>query len=169
MFSRKIQFVALLVLVAFSSCESEKTEQLTGELYFPWLKMGNYYGQPDSVYQYYQTMRDSITLEELRKDDPSGAEYMIMLEENDLLLAPYVYLHIGGDQNALLFMDSSQYELFKTFDYSRLREQEQKITVKATVKKLKPLMYHLRKLHRTDRVSGETLPEETKYRIENYK
>ncbi|MFY0625399.1 MAG: hypothetical protein JXR07_03820 [Reichenbachiella sp.] len=162
-------YLLLAVVWALTlACSPDEKEQLTGELYFPWLKMGNFYGKPDSVIQHYFQMRDSVGLKKLSEEDPAGTAYMKLLEENDLLFEPYVYMRMEEDQNALVFMDSVSYQSFKKIDYQTLITNKQKVRVKATVQRLRPLIYLTEKINRIDIVSGETFPKESKYRIENY-
>ncbi len=160
--------LALLTGILLVSCESKKTEQITGDLYFPWLKMANFYGLPDSVYQYYSDRKSALGIDSLKKEDPKGTEFIMMLEENGLLFTPYVYVQVEKDKQLLLFMDSATYQPFTRVDYQNLRNEKMKIRIRATAEKISPLAYIVNEIHRMDKVAGETLLVEKKFRIKNY-
>ena len=156
-------------LISFSACTKQESVQITGDLYFPWLKLGNFYGQPDSVYQYYKGRREKLGFDSLKKEDPQGVAFMQMLEDNELLFEPYIYLQLGKDKNVICFMDSTLYEQFTHIDYHSLRAEKMKIRIRASAKKISPLAYIVEEIRRVDKVPGETLLVEKKFRIENYK
>ena len=158
----------LASMATLLSCENKKVEPITGDLYFPWLRMANFYGLPDSAFQYYAQRRDNLGFDSLIKEDPQGTAFMKMLEENDLLFQPYIYLQVEKDKNILLFMDSLTYDQFKKVDYKTLRKEEMKIRIRLTAEKISPLAYIVDEIQRVDEVPGETLLVEKKFRIENY-
>ena len=161
--------VVVLISVLNLSCQDKQREQLTGDLYFPWLKMANFYGMPDSVYAYYAVRRDDLGFDSLEKEDPKGTAFMKMLEHHHLLFEPYVYVQLEHDKNVLLFMDSATYKPFTEIDYQELRNEKMKIRIRASVKKTAPLVYIVEEIRRVDKVPGETFLVEKKYKIENYK
>ena len=158
-----------LLFVAFTACNSSgESYRLTGDLCFPWLRLSSFYNQPDSVFQYYRERRSTITTEQLIAEDSAGASYLLMLENNNLLTSPYVFVRTSNGSIVTVFMKMADYDSFKEYDYSQLRASNKKVQMKLTVKVLTEGVYLCEEVHRVDLIPGETTPEPGRFNIENY-
>lgn len=160
---------ALLIVIGLISCEPQKeTYRLTGDLYFPWLRIASFYGQPDSIYQFYQQRRQTMSEAQLLEEDSAGNGYLLMLERNKLLTSPFVYVKDQHGSVLTVFVDAKSYEAIKQHDYQSLVENKNKVQLKLSVSELTDGVYLAEEVHQISLTSGQTYPVEGEFRIESY-
>ncbi|WP_109832788.1 hypothetical protein [Reichenbachiella versicolor] len=166
---KKILLPAVLITATLLlSCERKDTFRLSGDLSYPWLRLSSFYGQADSVYQFYKSRRAEMTTQQLIDEDSAGNSYLLMLEKYDLLKSPYIFVQNEKGGLVTVFLTRNMYQQFKKFDYQTLIENNRKVSVKFSVSKLSEGVYFCEEIHQVNLVEGKTLPEEGRFRIENY-
>jgi hypothetical protein len=50
------------ILILVFGCTQPKTEMLTGDLYFSFFRLQNYYNQPDSAVKQFEIYFDTVTI-----------------------------------------------------------------------------------------------------------
>lgn len=160
-----IQTVLFVSLVALAfSCQNKHIQEgnLTGDLYYTWLPLGSLYGLPDSIAQKYSEKRDTIL------SDSSGAQQWLALEQHDLLHSPYIYLKADSTIYTV-YMPTEQYQAFTKFSHAELIEREEKVRISLNAEAIAQGMYLCKEVVNVEVVAGQTMAQEKKFRIEDYK
>ncbi|UZR94061.1 hypothetical protein [Chondrinema litorale] len=157
--------------IMFISCNSteQASTKISADLFYNWLKLGSFYGRPDSLLSNYLNRKDSLGYEGMMKEDSSTTKYLKVLEENDLLISPFIYLKADNGHTFLLFMNEDDYSNFNSFNYHELIDNKQKIRVEAEIDSLYDNMYVSKKIISVKLTEGQTLQQEGKFKIEEYR
>jgi hypothetical protein len=157
------------ILILIFGCDSRpKTDTLTGDLYFSFFRLGNYYNQPDSLVRKSETYFDTVTIEKLNSGDKKVLTQYRILKEKNLLFRPFVYLRIKDDSVVTLYLDSLDYDKIKIYKRQKLQDDNKKVRIEASVIMIDSGLFNCEKLKRVDIVDGETLQRERKFKIEDY-
>lgn len=159
----------LLTTVLLVGCNSAPTTSsegnLEGDLFFSWLKMGSFYGHPDSFYTNYLENREQVLI----NANPEIKAIHSILEKHELLKSPFVNLRIDSTQVIAVYLNEEDYKQFTRFSYAELIANEQKVYVSLKAQKIGNHMYLSEKVYSVKTVSGQTLAKQTKFMIEDYK
>ena len=161
--------IFVFAIIVFLGCKTNESKIIEGDLYYPWLRLGNFYGQPDSLLTNYFEIKDSIGYKGMMKEDSVSANYVRLLEENNLLVTPYVYIKTTDNKSILLFLEPEHYEKLNNFTYKDLRKNKQKVRIIAKADSLIENMFVCRTLTSVNVINGETFPRESKFKIEDYR
>jgi hypothetical protein len=142
---------------------------VSADLYYNWLKLGSFYGQPDSLLTNYMKMKDSLGFEQMLKADSTGTLYLKALEDKNLLNSPYIYLRTDNGETFTLFMNSKDYKNFTKFNYHELTDQNLKVRVEVEIDSIWKQMYYCSELISVNLLEGQTLQRERKFKIEEYR
>ncbi len=158
------------ILIAFG-CQTKPEEKpnLEGDLYYTWLKLGSFYQQPDSLYQNYTELRDSLGIEELRKQDSTGTTHIELLEKHGLVKSPFIYLKTDSDSTFIVYMTPEEYEPITEYTHQVLIDNKQKIRLKLITERLTDKLQICKKVVSIKKVAGETLQRQKKFKIEEYR
>ncbi|MCW3787590.1 hypothetical protein [Plebeiibacterium sediminum] len=163
-------FLLIVIILLNIGCKPIKEAQIIeGDLCYEWIKLGNFYGQPDSLLTNFYIWKDSIGYEGMMKEDSLSAYYLKLLEDNDLLVCPYVYIITDKRRRVLLYMNSAEYESLNHFTYKELIANHQKVRIVAKVHSLVDNMFVCKKLISVDVIDGVTRPGRSKFKIEDYR
>lgn len=163
-------FIAIIIIAFFIGCKPEsQSTKITGDLYYTWLKLGSFYGQPDSMLTQYLQLKDSIGYEGLMKEDSIGTKYIRVLEENNLLTSPFIYLRTDEGKTILLYLDKDDYKKFIKFNYQDLIDKKQKVRIVAEADSLWNKMFLCKSLISVRLIEGKTLQQQKKFKIEEYR
>jgi len=159
-----------LILIVFG-CQTKPKEKpnLEGDLYYTWLKLGSFYQQPDSLYQIYSQLRDSLGIEELRNQDSTGTFHIELLEKHDLIKSPFIYLKTDSDSIFIVYMTQEEYEPITEYTYQDLIDNKQKIRLKLITEQLTDKLQICKKVISIEKIDGETLQKQKKFKIEEYR
>ncbi len=158
----------MLVVLACQS-KIDKTLNLEGDLYYTWLKLGSFYKQPDSLYQNYTKLRDSLGIDQLRKEDSTSTTHIEILEKNGLVKNPFIYLKTDSDSTFIVYMTRKDYEPITEYSYQDLIDKKQKVKLKLETKKLTNKLRLCKKVISIELMEGETLQKQKKFKIEEYR
>ena len=158
------------VLVVFG-CQTKPEEKpnLEGDLYYTWLKPGSFYQQPDSLYQNYTELRDSLGIEELRKQDSIGTSHIELLEKHGLVKSPFIYLKTDSDSTFIVYLTVKEYEPITEYTYQNLIDNKQKVRLKLITEQLTDKLQICKKVISIEKIEGETLQKQKKFKIEEYR
>jgi hypothetical protein len=167
---KNLIIIAGLILIAFG-CQTkpEVKPNLEGDLYYTWLKLGSFYQQPDSLYQNYSQLRDSLGIEELRNQDSTGTFHIELLEKHDLVKNPFIYLKADSDSTFIVYMTQEEYEPITEYTYQDLIDNKQKIRLKLITEQLTDKLQICKKVISIEKIDGETLQKQKKFKIEEYR
>ena len=166
---KRIIILGSILIALGCQTKPEELPNLEGDLYYSWLKIGNFYQQPDSLYQNYIELRDSVGIEELRKQDSSGTYYIELLEKNDLVKSPYIYLKTDSDSTFIVYMNPKDYQPITEYKYQDLIDEKQKVRLKLITQRLTEKFQICKKVVLIERVDGETFQRQKKFKIEEYR
>ncbi|PQM55977.1 MAG: hypothetical protein CL924_00140 [Deltaproteobacteria bacterium] len=147
----------------------QTSTKISADLYYNWLKLGSFYGRPESLLTNYLNQKDSLGYEGMMKEDSSTTKYLKVLEENDLLMSPFIYLKADNGHTFLLFMNEGDFSNFNSFNYHELIDNSQKVRVEAEIDSLYDNMYFCKKIISVKVTEGQTLQKEGKFKIEEYR
>ena len=155
----------------FSSCQNSPGEQptLEGDLYYAAMNFGSFYGLPESVYQGYADLRDSVGLEALKKDQSQITRHMASLEKYGLVKSPYIYLKTDADSTFIIYMTPEDYQPITQFTYQDLIENQQKVRLQLITEPLEDNMLRCKKVISIEKMAGETFAKQRQFKIEDYR
>ena len=157
------------ILILIFGCDNQpKTDTLTGDLYFSFFRLGNYYNQPDSVVRQFETYFDTLTVEKANSADKRLLKQYRILKEKNLLYRPFVYLRVKDDSVVTLYLDTLDYDRIKIYRRQKLQDDNKKLRIEASVTMIDSGLFNCEKLKRVDLVDGETLQRQRKFKIEDY-
>jgi hypothetical protein len=167
---KKLIFILSSILILFG-CQNKPNENpnLEGDLYYTWLKLGSFYEQPDSLYLNYIELRDSLGVEELRKQDATGTSQIELLEEHDLVNSPFIYLKSDFDSIFIIYMTPEDYQRITKYSYQNLIDNKEKIRLKLITERLSDKLKICKKVISMEKTEGETLQKQKKIKIEEYR
>jgi hypothetical protein len=159
----------LLTLLLIIECDSRhNSEVVAGDLYYYWFKFGSFYGQPDSLLQEYLSIRDSLGFEAMMEEDSAGTAYVLTLEENSIVISPFIFMKKDNGHVLTLYMDSSDFRQFTNFSYQELIDNKQKVRITANIDSIANKLYLCKSLISVELVDGSTLIKQGKFKIEEY-
>ncbi|MGB0428947.1 MAG: hypothetical protein ACPGLV_00640 [Bacteroidia bacterium] len=152
--------IVLSIMLVLSACKnkSQQTPNLEGDLYYKWLKLGSFYNVPDSFYQKY-----------LEYKDTKGTPYIEILEKHNLVKSPFIYLKTDADSIFIVYMEPDDYEPITEYNYQDLIDDKQKIRLKLKTYRISDKQQVCQKVISIEKINGETLLKEKKFKIEDYK
>ena len=167
---KKLILILCSILILFG-CQNRPNENpnLEGDLYYTWLKLGSFYAQPDSLYLNYIELRDSLGIEELRKQDSTGTSQIELLEKHNLVNSPFIYLKTDFDSIFIVYMTPQDYQPITKYTYQNLIDNKQKIRLKLITDRLSDKLKICKKVISIEKIEGETLQKEEKFKIEEYR
>ena len=163
----KILIPTILILIV--ACDSKpKTVSLTGDLYFSFFRIGNFYNQPDSTIDGLKMYLDTLKYETADKEERRFLDQYKRLKDEKLLYQPYVDIVTEEDSVVTLFLETSDYNEIKKFKRKELQDKGKKIRIVADVRKLNDRLFYCVDLVKVDKVDGETGIKSRKWKIEDY-
>ena len=164
-----IIILSLVLIVCSCQNKPEEKSNLEGDLYYTWLKLGSFYDQPDSLYHNYLDLRDSLGIEELRKQDAIGTSHIQLLEKHDLVKSPFIYIKTDSDSTFIIYMTPKDYKPITEYTYQNLIDNKQKVRLKLITEQLTDKLQICKKVISIEKIEGETLQKQKKFKIEEYK
>jgi hypothetical protein len=159
----------LTTLILILGCDNQtKTLTLTGDLYFSFFRLGNYYNQSDNVVRQFENYFDTLAIENANSVDKKLLKQYRVLKEKKLLYQPFVYLKIEEDSVVALYLDTLDYNRIKIYKRQKLQDDNKKVRIEALVTILDSGLFKCEKLNRVDLVAGETFQRQKKLKIEDY-
>ena len=165
-------FLIVLVSISFVACNTKKNDDailLKGELDYPRYRIANFYNQPDSLVKRFNHILDSVGYDVLMKEDSVFMTSYTVLEENDLLKNPFIYLKIDSLPSVIIYMNPEDYQPFTKFIYSDLVKNQQKVTVKLKAHKLYDILYLCDGVQSIEVVDSDVPLRTGKFKIEDYR
>jgi hypothetical protein len=163
-----IIILGAIFIVCGCQTKPEEKPNLEGDLYYTWLKLGSFYEQPDSLYQNYTELRDSLGIEELGKQDSAGTSHIELLEKHGLVKSRFIYLKTDSDSTFIVYMTPEEYEPITEYTHQDLIDNKQKIRLKLITERLNDKLKICKKVVSIEKVGGETLQIQKKFKIEEY-
>jgi hypothetical protein len=164
-------FILISFFILFS-CKTEKEEQLIkGDLFFSAFRIGSYYNLDDSMRLVIENVVDTTDLATADSARRQLITAYNKLKEEGLLYKPFVDLKMDDTTFVKLYLDSVDYDQIKKFKRTQLREEGKKVVVKARTRKIIDIdvsLLYCTDLVAVELVDGETLPERSKFKIEDY-
>ena len=165
-----MRYITLTVIILlFWSCEtSEKNNLLTGDLYFSFFRLGSYYNISDSVITKFESYMDTLNLENADNEDIELINTYKKLKEEKLIYKPFIDVLVKKDSVVKLYLDSMDYDRIKIYKRQKLQEDNKKVRIEATIRKIGKGFYYCKDLLKVELIDGETLNRQKKLKIEDY-
>jgi len=161
-------FILILIVVACQNQAKEKPN-LEGDLYYTPFSLGSFYGWPDSVYQNYLALRDSVGIEALRKEDTLMISNIELLEKHQLIKSPFIYVKTDTDAVFTVYMTPEDYQPITEFTYQDLIDQQQKVRLKLITEPFIGQFQICKKVISIEKIDGETLQKQKKFKLKDYR
>lgn len=158
----------MLIVYTFQN-KAEEKPNIEGDLYYTWLRLGSFYDQPDSLYQNYLDLRDSLGIEVMRKQDSIGTSLFELLEKNGLVKSPFIYLKTDSDSILIVYMTPDEYEPITKYTYQDLIDSKQKIRIKLIAERLTDNLQLCKQVISIEKIKGVTLQKQKKFNVEEYR
>ena len=157
------------IFILVLGCNKEpKMTKVTGDLYFSFFRLGNYYNQPDSLINSFESYFDTVSVDKLNLEEKKIIQHYNILKEKDLLYRPLVYLKTDNDSVISLYLDTSDYDLIKVHKRQKLQDGNKKLRIEAMVKMVDSGIYICKELRSVVMMDGETLQRQHKFKIDDY-
>jgi hypothetical protein len=157
------------ILILLFGCNNHpKTDTLTGDLYFDFFRVGNFYNMPDSVINRIENNFDTLTWETTSEEDRRLWTLYKKLKDEKLLFAPFIKLLTEKDSVVTLYLDTLDYNEIKIYKLKRLQDEQKKVRIEAKVKEIDQGLFYCTDLVNIYLVDGATLMKQKKWRIEDY-
>lgn len=113
----------------------EKSKTVEADLYFNWLRIGNFYNMQDTT-----IINISKQLENQRNnqtdEDTSLLTLFRVLKANNVLYHPYIEVVMENDVHATWYLNTADYDSIKQFKLKDLDANNQKLHISADVKNI---------------------------------
>lgn len=161
---------SIVILFAGLNCNStqQKNRQLEGDLYFDWLRFGNFYNLPDSLINKFKHFADTVDRKALDSVDLNLLKMYEVLQKEDLLYQPFISLKLDNDSIIKIYFTNTDYNKFKMYKRSDLLDTKKKVRIKMNVRDLGFGMALSTKLITINKVDGQTYQINPKLKIEDY-
>ncbi len=157
---------AAIILCCFSC--SQDTKIIEGNLYFPFLNIGSFYGIPDSLIQKAKLYIDTVHTGNLDSAERRTFDMYVVLKKNDLLYSPFINIKLDDDSVLLLYMNEKDYNKLTIYHHKDLGNEHKKIRIKFSAQPLQYNMYLCKSLLSVNKVDGKTGMQSRKLLIEDY-
>jgi len=146
------------ILILMVACDSKpKTDTLTGDLYFDFFRVGNFYKMSDSVVRQFENNFDTLTIETASEEDKRLLTQYKKLKEEKLLFVPFIKLLTEKDSVVTLYLDTLDYNEIKKYKRQRLQDDQKKVRIEAKVKEIDRGFFYCTDLTQVELVDGVTL------------
>ena len=166
----RLSTILFSVIILFTSCKShqQNNKLIEGDLYYSWLRIGSFYNQPDSIIEKVKVYADTVNRKLLDSNDLRFLKMYETLKAQNLLYNPYIELKLDNDSIIKVYFTNNDYEKIKIYRRQELIDTKKKIRIKAEVKDLGKGMALSTNLISINKVDGETLQINKKFKIEDY-
>ena len=166
----RLSTILFSVIILFTSCKShqQNNKLIEGDLYYSWFRIGSFYNQPDSIIEKVKVYADTVNRKLLDSNDLRFLKMYETLKAQNLLYNPYIELKLDNDSIIKVYFTINDYEKIKIYRRQELIDTKKKIRIKAEVKDLGKGMALSTNLISINKVDGETLQINKKFKIEDY-
>jgi hypothetical protein len=152
-FKNMKNYVYLLATFLLFSCNSKS--KISGDLYFKLVDITASSGRSkEQIEKLKYNLHNYKSKDELSKSDLELIGYFTLLEKNNLLELPYIYLK-SSDKTNKIFLSKKEYEKVKSFRLSDLNGKGKKVKMELEYE-LKDSLYYSDKILKVQEVDGET-------------
>ena len=161
----------IIALAIFFTCTTVKQDHklIEGDLYYSWLRLGSFYDQPDSLIERAKKFMDTVDRKTLDSTDRQYLKMYETLEKLNLLYKPYIDLKLDDASIIKIYFSNDEYKRIKGFNRQELLNTKTKIRIKTEIRDLGNGMALCTKLISADKVVGETLQNNKKLKINDYR
>jgi hypothetical protein len=160
-------FLLLLLNISIHSC-AQKTENITGDLYFGFLRYGSFYKQPKKIIKSVESLSTTTKRDTLDKTQQNILRIYEDLKREKLLYAPFIEMIFPNDSVVRVYFKKAEYRKIKENKIDDLQEKKEKVTLNLEVKQIGKDLYYCKKMVSMNRIKGQTLPRQTKFKLEDY-
>lgn len=148
--------------------EIKERKEIKGDLYFGFFRFASYYNQPDSLIDKVRLYFDTLDVDKATEDDKKIMDLYKIVADNDLIYKPYVDILVQPDSIVKLYLDTIDYNQIKTHKRKDLQDNNKKIVINAIVSDYTKGIYYCDSLISIEKVDGQTLQIQKKFRIDDY-
>ena len=148
--------------------EIKEKKEIKGDLYFGFFRLASYYNQPDSLVDNFRMYFDTLDINKASKGDKEFIKLFKIVSSNGLINKPYIDLRLENDSIVKLYLDSVDYDKIKVHKRIKLQTEEKKIVISAKVIDYSNGLFYCDSLLNIEKVDGQTLQIEKKFKIEDY-
>jgi hypothetical protein len=169
-FRLSIIMLVAITGICFANCgiKNGQTKKLEGDLYYSYLRFGNFYNQPDSIVQKVKMYFDTVNHKELDSSAQLYAMRYDLQKKMDLLYKPFIELQLDNYSITTIFLSHDDYEKIKKFKRQDLLDTKKKVRINIEVNDLGLGMAIGTKIILAEKVDGQMHAFSKKFLIEDY-
>jgi len=161
-------YITLILVISFSCKNNETKKSITGDLYFGFFRLGSYYNQPDSIIDKFRSYFDTLDYKTASADDKQFMDLYKIVVDKNLIYKSYVDILVQPDSIVKLYLDSTDYNKIKIHKRKDLQDNNKKIVINAMVTDYTSGIFYCDSLISIEKVDGQTLQIQKKFRIDDY-
>ena len=151
---KNITLTLIIGLLILSCSKNEK--EFEGDLYFPLIDIGTYYGKNDDFIKTFEKSIDSIRWSKIAgKDELEIIRVFDILKANDLLKSPWINIKTQTDIKKI-YLSELEYKKLKKFDRNKLISNNKKVELKIKAIELDSGIYYSDKISEIKLSDGKT-------------
>jgi hypothetical protein len=165
----KMKKIFLLLLLGISIYSfGQKTENVTGDLYFGFWRYGSFYKQPKKIIKGVESLSTTTQKDTLDETQQNIIRIYEDLKREKLLYAPYIQIILPNDSVVRIYFKKAVYRKIRKNKIDDLQEKNEKVTFNFEVRQIGKDLYYCKKMVSMNRIKGQTLPRQTKFKLEDY-
>jgi hypothetical protein len=164
---KKIFLLLLLGISIYSF--GQKTENITGDLYFGFWRYGSFYKQPKKIIKWVESISTTTQKDTLDETQQNIIRIYEDLKRENLLYAPYIQMILSNDSVVRIYFKNAEYRKIRKNKIDDLQEKNEKVTFNFEVRQIGKDLYYCEKMVSMNRIKGQTFPRQTKFKMEDYK
>lgn len=146
------------MLVIISSISCQKKKYTNADLSFKLISASSLYGADEIQIQKFEKILDSIKKDpNAEKQDIEMCNYFSKLQENNLLMSPYIYLQINRDSSLMVFLSEDEYKKVDKYRADDLLNRNKKVSLKLDIEKKNQGIYLANKIISVKEIDGQTI------------
>lgn len=160
-------FLLILLSISIHSF-GQKTETITGDLYFGFWRYGSFYKQPKKIIKWVESLSSTTQRDTLDKTQQDFLRIYEDLKREKLLYAPFIEMISPNDSVVRVYFKKAEYRKIRKNKIDDLQEKKEKVSFSLEVKQIGKDLYYCEKMISMNRIKGQTLPRQTKFKLEDY-
>ena len=167
--SLNTSFITATLICVINCCSGKHPyKKIEGDLYFSRLRIGSFYHQPDSIIQKVKIYADTVNRKLSDASDLRTLAMYEILKKENLLYRPFIDLKLDNDSIVKIYLTPREYDQIRIFHRQDLLDTKKKIRINLEVRELGYGMDLSTKIISVNKMDGQTLQVNKKFRIEDY-
>jgi len=163
--------IIIVLLAGLTNCnpDNRPIKRIEGDLYYSFFGIGNFYNQPDSFIEKAQLYMDTVNRQLLDSADLFYLKKFELLKKEKLLYTPFIDLKLDNDSIVTIYLPKNEYKKITIFNRQNLIDTKKKVRLILDVHDLGLSMALATKIISANKIDGQILQYDRKFRIDDYR